>query len=80
MSSAPGASVVAVVDGSPAHRAGVLVGDELLAVGGLPLRDVIEYQVLTDAAEVELRLRRDGQEQAVEVVKAEGEPLGLEVA
>ena len=80
VSTTPGASVVAVVEGSPAHAVGVQVGDELLAVGGQPLRDVIEYQLLTDAAEVDLRLLRDGSELTLEVRKADGVPLGIEVA
>lgn len=73
------ARIAAVAPGSPAARAGVLPGDELLAVGGRPLRDVIEYRMLTDAAEVELALLRGGRELEVTVDKAEGVPLGIEV-
>ncbi|MPY93773.1 MAG: DUF512 domain-containing protein [Acidimicrobiia bacterium] len=77
--SASGTRVVAVAAGSPAALAGVAVGDELLAVGGEPLRDVIQYRVLTDEAQVCLDLRRGGLELEVEVEKAAGEPLGIEV-
>jgi putative radical SAM enzyme (TIGR03279 family) len=73
------ARVVAVAPGSPAEEAGVEPGDELLAVGGRPVRDVIEYRVLTDAAEVGLALRRGGLELELDVVKADGAPLGIEV-
>ena len=73
------ATVVAVAPGSPADHGGVAPGDELVSIGGRPLRDVIEFRVLSDEAEVELELRRGGMELSVEISKAEGEPLGLEV-
>jgi putative radical SAM enzyme (TIGR03279 family) len=73
------ARVVAVDEGSLAARAGVLVGDELVTIGGEALRDVIQYRVLTDAPEVSLDLRRGGLDVSIDVVKAAGEPLGIEV-
>ncbi|UDY36266.1 DUF512 domain-containing protein [Dermatobacter hominis] len=73
------ATVVAVAPGSPAAEGGVAPGDELVAIGGRPLRDVIEFRVLSDEAEVELELRRGGIELSVEISKEHGEPLGLEV-
>ncbi len=57
----------------------MLPGDELLAVSGRPVRDVIEYRWLTDEAEVGLEVRRGGLELDFEVHKTEGAPLGLEV-
>jgi len=75
----PAARVDAVAPGSPAARAGILVGDELLAVNGESLRDVIAYQIQTDAAHVDLDIRRGGLERAVQIDKAEGAPLGLEL-
>lgn len=71
--------VVAVAPGSPAARAGVQVGDELLAIDGSVPRDVIQYQVLVDGADLELDVARGGLELAVSVPKADGEPLGVEV-
>jgi putative radical SAM enzyme (TIGR03279 family) len=75
----PSARIVSVAPGSPAAAAGVLPGDELLSVGGRPVRDVIEYRLLTDEPVVDLELRRGGLEVAVEVTKADGAPLGVEV-
>jgi putative radical SAM enzyme (TIGR03279 family) len=53
--------------------------DELLAVNGEDLRDVIRYQVQADEPQVELVLRRAGADTAVTVEKAAGAPLGLEL-
>src|SRR3954465_10529453 len=73
------ARVVAVAARSAAARAGVQVGDSVLAVSGEPLRDVIRYRVLSDAPEVTLDLERGGLELTIELEKAAGEPLGIEV-
>jgi len=76
----PSARVVAVAPGSPAALAGVVAGDEILAVNGEAIRDVIQYQIQADDAEVELELRRGGLERVVAVEKEAGAPLGLELA
>jgi putative radical SAM enzyme (TIGR03279 family) len=73
------ARVTAVAPRSPAARAGVHVGDSIVAISGEPLRDVIQYRVLTDAAEVSFDLQRGGLEVQVDVSKREGEPLGIDV-
>jgi putative radical SAM enzyme (TIGR03279 family) len=72
--------VVAVAPGSPAARAGVLVGDEIRAMNGVVPRDVIQYQWLADDEELVLELDRGGLELQVEVGNAGGETLGLEVS
>jgi len=71
--------VVAVEPGSPADRFGLLPGDEINAIGGEVPRDVIRWQLLTDASEVELSIERDGVSHNVIVSKRDGEPLGAEV-
>jgi len=76
--------VVAVAPGSPAERAGLRPGDELLTLNGEAPRDVIRYRVLADEAVVDLEVRRGGLEQPgsllrVRVEKRAGEPLGAEV-
>jgi putative radical SAM enzyme (TIGR03279 family) len=75
----PAARVDVVAPGSPAARAGVMVGDEVLAVNGEVVRDVIAYQIQVDGAHVELDLRRGGMERNVHVDKADGAPLGIEL-
>src|SRR5437899_11669281 len=71
--------VVAVTPGSPAARAGLLPGDELLTVGGQVPRDVIQYRLLTDEPEVALDVSRGGLERSLTVMKESGEPLVMEV-
>ncbi len=52
--------VESVAPASPAGLAGVEVGDEILALNGSVLRDVIDYQLLADEAVVALELGRRG--------------------
>ncbi len=67
---------------SPAERAGLLPGDELLFLNGRSPRDVIEYSLLVDEPELDLVIRRPPQSRpvALRVSKAAGEPLGAEVS
>ncbi len=71
--------VVAVAPGSPAARAGLQPGDQIVAMEGQLPRDVIEYQLLADQAELDLEVRRGGLDQPVTITRQGGEPLGLEV-
>jgi putative radical SAM enzyme (TIGR03279 family) len=71
--------VVAVRAGSPAERAGVTVGDTLVSINGEAPRDVIQYQMLVDQADVSIEVDRGGLTRTLEVAKADGEPLGVEV-
>ncbi|MGF1599278.1 MAG: DUF512 domain-containing protein [Acidimicrobiales bacterium] len=71
--------VVDVRPGSPAERAGVTVGDTLVSINGQLPRDVIQYQWLVDGPELTLEIDRGGLARTVEVAKADGEPLGIEV-
>ena len=50
--------VVALEPGSPAERAGLMVGDEILMIDGEVPRDVIRWQILTDDSEVPLLVQR----------------------
>ncbi|MGI8686442.1 MAG: DUF512 domain-containing protein [Acidimicrobiales bacterium] len=72
--------VVAVADGSPAARADLRPGDEIVALSGQVPRDVIQLQLLTDEADLELEVSRGGLAFTVTVEKAAGEPLGAELA
>src|SRR5437879_6998135 len=71
--------VVAVDAASPAYRAGLRPGDELSALNGRVPRDIIQYQLLADEAEIDLDVRRGGLELTLRVEKVAGEPLGIEI-
>ncbi len=71
--------VLAVAPGSPAAAAGVEVGDEVLAVDGEVPRDIIRWTWLTDEPDPVLDVRRGGLELTLEVAKAAGDKLGIEV-
>ena len=64
---------------SPAHRAGVWVGETLTHINGHPVVDVLDYKFYSYDPRLELKLREpDGAERTVRVKKQEGEDLGLE--
>lgn len=69
-----------MINGSPAHTAGLVVGDVISAVNGFVPRDVIEWRMAVDEAEVALEVVRGGVERLVEISKRPGEPLGAEVS
>jgi len=72
-------AVCAVAHHSPAHRAGVRVGETLTHVNGKPIVDVLDYKFYTYDSRLELTLKdADGGVRTVRVRKMEGEDLGLE--
>jgi putative radical SAM enzyme (TIGR03279 family) len=75
-------TVTSVTAASPAARAGLAVGDELLSLNGEEPRDVIDFQRLSDAASLQVLVRRSGASlpRIVRIEKGAGEPLGVEVS
>jgi putative radical SAM enzyme (TIGR03279 family) len=75
-------TVTSVTAASPAAQAGLAVGDELLSIDGHEPRDVIDFQRLTDGADLGVLVRRAGGPlpRLVRVAKGAGEPLGVEVS
>src|SRR5438270_11184462 len=71
--------VVAVAPGSPAQRAGLEPGDEVVSLNGQQPRDVIQWQLLTDDADLDVEVRRGGLDLNFSIPKRAGEPLGAEV-
>jgi putative radical SAM enzyme (TIGR03279 family) len=73
-----GGEIAAVKPASPAEMAGLRVGDWLLAVNGLVIRDIIDYSYETTGNVLRLVLRRDGVTFQVRVRKGPDQELGLE--
>jgi putative radical SAM enzyme (TIGR03279 family) len=75
-------TVTSVTAASPAARAGLAVGDELLSIDGQEPRDVIDFQRLSDAGDLSVLVRRAGAPlpRVVRIDKGVGEPLGVEVS
>jgi NifB/MoaA-like Fe-S oxidoreductase len=68
-----------VVPDSPAHAAGLAVGDEVRAVDGQVPRDLLDWRFLVDEPDLVLDVVRGGIELTVDVPKAAGAALGVEV-
>ena len=62
---------------SPAEKAGITVGEQLLEINGHKIVDVLDYRFYGYDPETVLRLARDGHVRTVTIRKAEGQDLGL---
>ena len=62
---------------SPAEKAGITVGEQLLEINGHHIVDVLDYRFYGYDPVVVLRLAKDGQERTVTIRKEEGRDLGL---
>ena len=78
----PGGIISRVESDSLAARLGLQAGDELLAINGHQVRDVIDVQFYGAEEWLELVVRRseDGEQWFYETERADGEPLGLDFA
>jgi putative radical SAM enzyme (TIGR03279 family) len=75
-------TVTSVTEASPAARAGLAVGDELLSLNGQEPRDVIDFQQLCDADDLSVMVKRAhaALPRLVKIDKEPGEPFGVEVS
>ena len=71
--------LVAVDSESPAARAGLQPGDEIVAMNGQAPRDVIQFRLLADEPLLEVDVARGGLTLTLTVEKEAGEVLGAEV-
>lgn len=70
--------IQAVNPGSPAEKAGLKAGDEILSIAGEPVIDFLDYQYLTANRLVEMEMRRGTEKFRVQLRKKEYESPGLE--
>ncbi len=73
-------TVIEIVGDSPAAEAGLLIGDELIAVNGVVPSDVIEYQQLIDDADPEVTIRGENGKRTIRLDKSAGKPLGIRLS
>jgi C-terminal processing protease CtpA/Prc len=67
--------VTGVIEDAPAQRAGLLVGDEIVAADGAPFRPVLSFRNRVDSPVVlSIRRHADGPVQEITVVPAELQP------
>lgn len=76
--STSGGVISSVRRGSPAEKAGLLPGDELLSVNGHQLRDVIDFRFYSAEEELQVVIRRGGEVTTRRLRRAYGEELGLD--
>lgn len=69
--------IISVDPASPADRAGIRAGDELLRIGNEPVIDFLDYQALAAQKQLQLTIRRNGLERRVRIRKGEYADLGL---
>jgi putative radical SAM enzyme (TIGR03279 family) len=75
-----GGQIVAIEPGSVAAKIGLRAGDELLAINGSPVEDVIDVQFYAAEEELTLLVRRGGEMLTLEAERNYNQPLGLEFA
>ncbi|MBQ9132238.1 MAG: DUF512 domain-containing protein [Clostridia bacterium] len=72
--------ITAVTPGSLAYKNGVLPGDELCAINGHPIRDVLDYRFYLTDTHVSLTLHRGPDLLEISIKKGEYEDVGLDFA
>lgn len=75
-----GGLVSAIEPGTLAERMGLRPGDVVVAVNDYTLRDVIDFRFYAAEEEIELRVRRDGQEIMLGGARGYDQPVGVEFA
>ena len=70
-------TILDVIDGSPAQKAGLRRGDRLVSMNGREIIDVLDFRFEEEETSLTIGFLRDGEEREVQVRKGEYEELGL---
>ena len=70
--------ITGVEPGSRAQRLGIQPGDELVAINGHEIGDVLDYRFFETEKELRVELTREGEPLQVELMKPQYASLGLE--
>jgi len=73
-----GGMIASVEPGSIAEEIGLRAGDEVMAINGHPLRDVIDYQFYGAEESLEVLVRQNDEDVIYEVERDYGDDLGIE--
>jgi NifB/MoaA-like Fe-S oxidoreductase len=73
----PGGVIAEVAPGSLADRCGLEAGDQLIAINGHRVRDLIDVQFYGAEERLNLRVGREGEEWQIEAERDYNEELGL---
>ncbi|MCR4406890.1 MAG: DUF512 domain-containing protein [Anaerolineae bacterium] len=73
-----GGVIARVEPGSIADEVGLRAGDEVLAINGHPLRDIVDYRFYGAEEWLEILVRQDGEEVIYEIEREYGQELGIE--
>lgn len=73
-------AITGVIPDSPAFRAGVAPGEQLVSINGHAVRDVLDYMFYASEAEITLVTETDGGRREIFIRKGEYDDLGLEFA
>ena len=72
--------ITCVKDRSRAKKAGILDDDILVSINGHEINDVLDYRFYLAEKDLNLLIKRDGQEYSVSIKKGEYDDIGLEFA
>ncbi len=70
--------IVAVDAKSPAAKAGIQPGSELISINGSDVNDLLDYGFYSASRKLDVAVKTDGAVRHFRIVKSETEPLGIE--
>ena len=65
--------------GKAARRAGMRAGDDLVSLGGIPVRDILDCLYFDGEEKFDAEVVRSGKRRVLHVKKSADEPLGIEL-